>query len=147
MQTMKVDYENDFYTWLIYNAQLLREGRLSEIDTVNIAEELEALGRSEKRELKNRLAVLLAHLLKWQFQPEKRSKSWQRTLKEQRKQVFEVLKDSPGLRSSLAEFLSNAYDSAIRKAAEETGFDEDAFPQTCPFAFEQIMNDAFYPEK
>lgn len=80
----KQKYEKDFYAWAIHNAKMLRERRLSEIDIENIAEEIESLGKSEKRELLNRLAVLLAHLLKWKFQPAKQSNSWKFTIKEQR---------------------------------------------------------------
>ncbi len=147
MNSNEISYENDFYTWLIYNAQLLREGRLSEIDTVNIAEELEAMGRSEKRELKNRLAVLLAHLLKWQFQPDKRSRSWELTCMEQRREILQLLKENPSLKSKISEILLEAYEAATLLAERETGIQYKTFPENCPFAFEQIMNDAFYPEK
>lgn len=103
MDKLNTDYETDFYAWLMYNAELLRQGRFSEIDRNAIAEELESMGKREKRELISRLAVLIAHLLKWVYQPEKRSYSWECTIKEQRKEIFYVLQDSPSLTSRIDE--------------------------------------------
>lgn len=91
-------YEQDFYAWANRNAQLIRAGKLSEIDVENIAEELEGMGRSEKRAFINRLAILLAHLLKWHFQPALRSRSWQYTIRAQRDQLYDLLEDSPSLK-------------------------------------------------
>jgi len=91
MKKTTISYEQDFYAWLITNVQLIRQGRFAEMDSENIAEELEAMGRSEKRALLSRWSVLLAHLLKWQFQPEKRSHSWKYTLAEQRRRILRLL--------------------------------------------------------
>ena len=143
---MRPKYEEDFYGWAIYTAQLLRDKKMSELDFENIIEEMEALGRSEKHELISRLSVLLSHLLKWQYQPTMRGHSWVYSIKEQRKQSKIHLKDNPSLKSKLDDILIDAYDVAISKAAKETTLDEKEFPQECPYTFDQIMNDEFYPE-
>jgi hypothetical protein len=139
-------HEEDVYGWAIYTAQLLRDKKMSELDFENIIEEMEALGRSEKHELISRLSVLLSHLLKWQYQPTMRGHSWVYSIKEQRKQSKIHLKDNPSLKSKLDDILIDAYDVAISKAAKETTLDEKEFPQECPYTFDQIMNDEFYPE-
>ena len=139
-------HEEDVYGWAIYTAQLLRDKKMSELDFENIIEEMEALGRSEKHELISRLSVLLSHLLKWQYQPTMRGHSWVYSIKEQRKQSKIHLKDNPSLKSKLDDILIDAYDVAISKAAKETTLDEKEFPQGCPYTFDQIMNDEFYPE-
>jgi hypothetical protein len=139
-------YDQDLYTWAMTSAQLLRDGRLDELDREHLAEELESMGKSELRALESRLTVLLAHLLKWQFQPERRGKSWQRTLLEQRKRIARLLRDSPSLRPRLPGVLPDAYDSALRLAAEETGLDETDFPAACPYTPEQALAEDFYPD-
>jgi hypothetical protein len=138
-------YDEDFYAWTRKNAQLLREGRLSEIDTDNLIEELEAMGRSEKRAFVNHLAVLIAHLLKWERQPALRSKSWRYTIREQRAQVADILEDNPSLKHSLGDLLLKAYGKAILRVVKETGLDEETFPPVCPFSADQIMDAAFFP--
>ena len=138
-------YERDFYGWANEQAALLRTGRLSAADIENIAEEIESMGRSEKRELVNRLAVLLAHLLKWQFQPERRGKSWRLTIREQRREVTDVLGDNPSLRSRLSEILVDAYSKALLIAERETDLADDTFPTECPWCFDQVVDDGFWP--
>jgi hypothetical protein len=140
------DYERDFYAWAMKNAALLRQRRLAEIDVDNIAEELESMGRSEKRELVNRLAILLTHLLKWRYQPNRRGNGWRYTIREQRRAVFKSLRDNPSLHPQLAEYLSEAYEDALLKALKQTGLEEGAFSATCPFTLEQILDDNFWPE-
>ena len=139
-------YERDFYAWTLKNAELLRQGRLGEIDLEHLAEELDSMGRSEKRELINRLAVLLAHLLKWRIQANRRGRSWQLTLKEQRRQTTRVLRDNPSLKPLLAEIVVEAYEDAILRAAQETGMEESAFPAGCPFTIDQILEEDFLPD-
>ena len=139
-------YESDFYGWANEQAGLLREGRLAEADIENIAEEIESLGRSEKRELVNRLAVLLAHLLKWQFQPAWRGKSWRLTIKEQRRKIAEHLGENPSLRPNLEDAIARAYRDAIADAQKETSLNEDDLPATCPYTPEQIFDPKFLPE-
>jgi hypothetical protein len=141
------EYANDFYAWVNYNANLLREGRFSELDVFNLIEELEGMGKSELRALNSRLAILLAHLLKWQFQPAYRSKSWLYTIKEQRLQVEELLTDSPSLRNQLDECLKRSFKKAVLLAARETGIEETTFPSICPYSVEEIMNANFLPKE
>jgi hypothetical protein len=104
------------------------------------------MGRSEKRELESRLAVLLQHLLKWQYQPARRGKSWELTIKWQRVDFLKVLRDNPGLKPKLSGLLIDAYQSAVIKASEETGIDEGDFPTICPWSFEDIAKSSFYPD-
>jgi hypothetical protein len=127
------------------NAQLLRQGRLSEIDVEHIAEELESMGKSERRELMSRLAVLMSHLLKWLFQPELRSNSWKYTIEEQRRGVTDLLEDSPSLRHELEDRLAKAYTNALLQAARETGMDKACFSEQCPFSLGQILDEDFWP--
>ena len=139
-------YDKDFYAWAIHNAKLLRAGKLSEIDIENIAEEIESMGKSEKRELTNRLAILIAHLLKWQFQPTRRGNSWKYTIKEQRLQLIDLLDESPSLKIILEERIKHAYEQATVIAARETGLIENTFPKKCPFSLKQALNQKFFPE-
>ncbi len=144
--TENPQYEQDFYAWLIHSAKLIREGRFSEADIENIAEELEGMARSDKRQLINRFAVLLAHLLKWKYQPQKRSASWKRTIKEQRKRIHLLLKDSPSLKHHIEENISDAYEIAVLSAAGETDMDESVFPEDCEYSAEEISDGNFYPD-
>ena len=139
-------YERDFYAWTTEQAALLRAGRLSEADVENIAEEIESMGRSERRELVNRLAVLLARLLKWQAQPALRGNSWRLTIVEQRARLAEHLKDNPSLKSALPDAFATAYRFALLVAQRETGLPEDAFPAVCPWASDWVMAESFLPE-
>ena len=146
MNKLNAIYQKDFYSWIIQNVELIRQGKLSDIDTDNLIEELESMGKSEKRELISRLIVLIAHLLKWTYQAEKRSYSWECTIEEQRNKVLEVLEDSPSLKHSLEERLTIAYQRAIVMAAKETGIQKKYFPIHCPFSLNQIMDNTFYPD-
>ena len=140
------EYEQDFYAWTVHNVKLLREGKLSEIDVKHIAEEIESMGKSEKRELINRLAVLLAHLLKWQFQPERQSNSWKYTIEEQRHEVLDLLEESPSLTHESEDKLDRAYRKAILLAATEMGVNKSIFQDKCPFPLEKVLNQNFYPK-
>jgi Domain of unknown function DUF29 len=139
------DYQKDFYSWTREQAELLRSGRFDELDIVNLIEEIETMGRSEKRELENRLTVLLVYLLKWQYQPARRGQSWQLTIQEQRLEFSDVLNDNPSLKPQLQALLTHAYRKAKIRASKETGLDTDDFPGTCPWEFSQLMDDAFLP--
>lgn len=139
-------YDKDFYGWAMEQAALLRAGRLEEADVAHIAEAIEDLGRSEKRELTSRLAVLLAHLLKWQLQPERRSRSWRLAIAEQRDSVLDRLEDNSSLRTNLADILARAWRSGLRGAQSETELDLDVFPRTNPWTLEQILDGEFYPQ-
>lgn len=133
-------YEQDFYLWTQTIVQNLKENKLNEIDIPNLIEEIESMGRSEKRELKSRLIVLLMHLLKWQYQPEKRSESWRSTITEQRICIEELLEDSPSLRPLLTEVFADCYEKARLKASEETGIKLNFLPQESPFTLEEVIN-------
>lgn len=139
-------YDRDFYAWANEQATLLREGRLHEADIANIAEEIESMGRSEKRELVNRLSVLLTHLLKWQYQPAFRGNSWRLMIREQRYRLENHLADNPSLKSRLGEAAIEAYRLALIGVQRETGFGPEAFPPTCPYSFDQAMDHDFWPE-
>jgi Domain of unknown function DUF29 len=140
-------YERDFYAWANEQAALLRAGRLTEADLENIAEEIESMGRSEKRELVSRLKVVLTHLLKCRHQPMLRCKSWSNTIAIQRDDLADHMADNPSLKDKLPEALSSAYRKAILAAGPETGFDTAIFPSACPWTYEQIMDTAFWPEE
>ncbi len=142
---MDSKYATDFFGWATEQAELLRAGRLAEADIGNIAEEIESMGRGEKRELVNRLAVLLAHLLKWQFQPGLRGNSWRLTIIEQRERLFEHLKENPSLKPTLLEAFGTAYRYALLAAQRESGLPESTFPGVCPYSIEQTMDEAFWP--
>ena len=139
-------YDRDFYGWANEQAGLLRAGRLSEADIDHIAEEIESMGKSERNQLTNRLAVLLAHLLKWQFQPALRGNSWRLTVREQRRWIARVMAQNPSLRPELGAILDDAYGDALLIAERETGLLELAFTPTCPWSFEQILEPDLWPE-
>lgn len=138
-------YDKDFYSWAMENANLLRQEKFSELDIEHIAEELESMGRSDKRELASRLAILIAHLLKWQFQPTMRSTSWQLTIKAQRIGILRLLRESPSLKHQLNSIEEDAYEEAKVLAAKETGLIESTFPLGCPFTFDQCLESEFLP--
>lgn len=138
-------YETDFYAWANEQAALLRAGKLTAADIEHIAEEIESMGRSEKRELVSRLEVLLLHLLKWQFQPERRGTSWEVSISNSRDQLTDHLDDNPSLKAKLPEAVETAYRRARRDARAETGLSQSTFPATCPWAFEQMMDEGFWP--
>lgn len=138
-------YDRDFYAWANEQAALLRAGKLSAADIEHIAEEIESMGRSEMRELVNRLTVLLTHLLKWQCQPGGRGNSWRLTIKEQRNQLVRHLRYNPSLKSRLVEAIDDAYSDAILSAARETNLDLSAFPPVCPWVAGQIIDADFWP--
>jgi hypothetical protein len=139
-------YDHDFYAWTQEQARLLRAGRAAELDYEHIAEELEDMGKSEKRRLESHLTQLLAHLLKWRYQPERRSPSWEITIIEQRARVKKTLTDSPSLKHTLPDTFSEAYWYARLEAARETGKPLEEFPQDLPWSLEQVMDEQFRPE-
>lgn len=140
-------YSEDFYAWAHQQAELLRSGRLADADIEHIAEEIESMGKAEKRELTNRLTVLLLHLLKWQFQPVRRGASWQATIKVQRRDITALMDDNPSLKSQLQATMIQAYGNAVIEVAAETGFPESSFPAVCPWDFAKLMDAEFWPEQ
>lgn len=140
----KPKYEEDFVLWLDHQAELLRQGRVHELDLENLAEEVESIGRSDKREVYDRLTVLLAHLLK--YQPDKRTRSWGSTIREQRRQLRLVFQDSPGLAKNYApDAFDDIYQDARQDASDEAGLSIKTFQETCPYTLEQTL-DEFFPE-
>ncbi len=131
-------YDQDFYLWIETISKQLKAGKFAEIDLANLIEEIESMGKSEKRELKSRLIVLLIHLLKWQYQPEKRSESWRSTITEQRICIELLLEDSPSLQPLLIEIFADCYEKARLKASEETGIKLNFFPKESPFTLEDV---------
>lgn len=140
------EYEKDFYAWTKHTAELIRQGKFDEIDAENVAEEIESMGRSNKRELISRLAVLMAHLLKWKYQAERRSKSWMLTLKIQRIEITRLIKQSPSLKYDIESTVEEAYEEAVILAARETLIDESDFSKECPFTLAQCLNTDFLPD-
>ena len=138
--------DDDFALWALEQATLLSEGIFDRLDVENLVEELDYLGNSQRTEIGSRLNVLVAHLLKWQFQPEHRSNSWRATLLEQRTEINRILKRSPSLKSYPAQELAEQYPIAVLKASGETGLAEGTFPSTCPYTIEQILDPAFLPD-
>ncbi len=141
-----IDYETDFYAWASYHAQLLREGKFSELDVEHLAEELENMGKNNKRELVSRLKILIGHLLKWQYQPGGRSTSWRSSIVEQRLQINDLIADNPSLKPQLLEAITKAYSNAVELASDDTGFSESVFPKICPYSQEQILTKGFLPQ-
>lgn len=139
-------YEEDFYGWVMANAQFLKAGNLSEIDLENLIEELISLGGNQYDQLVNRLAVLMAHLLKWQYQPNFRGRSWSGTLKEQRLRIKSVIKKNPSLKNKITEAVTEAYESSLAIVEKETRIDLKLLPVDCPYSFEQCLDSEFYPE-
>lgn len=139
------DYERDLHQWLMSSAHLMRQRSFNEVDAEQIAEELEAMGKRERRELISRLTILLAHLLKWQYQPARRTRSWQNTLAIQRSELSDLLEDSPSLRYELEQTIDRAYERAKLIAEDETGPEAAIFPQECPYALEDITDPTFLP--
>ncbi|MEP0819171.1 DUF29 domain-containing protein [Trichocoleus sp. FACHB-46] len=146
-KTINTLYEADFYAWTQEQAKLLRAQQWDLVDVANLIEEIETLGRQERRELRNRLTVLLGHLLKWQFQPEKRSNSWLATVREQRREVATLLQENPSIKAYLSEALQLAYQSGIDLAVRETELPYETFPEACPYSLEQALNDEFRPNE
>lgn len=139
-------YETDFQRWLLKNAHLLREGRFGEVDIMNVAEELEDMGRSEHRALGSHIAVLLLHLLKWQFQPTHRGSSWQLSIDNARDAIEELLNESPSMRGGVPELIENKYRIARRNTVTETGLSARAFPEQCPYTPEQVLMHGYLPD-
>ncbi|MGF6641874.1 DUF29 domain-containing protein [Paraburkholderia sp. MM6662-R1] len=136
---MSTLHDTDFHAWTAEQAELLRAGKLAEADIVNIIEELEDMGSSERSQLTNRLGVLLTHLLTWAYQPERRSRIWRATVDEQRVRIARLILKNPSLKSYQAEAVEDAYAGAIYAAERETGLDSDVFPRDCPWTFDEAM--------
>ena len=141
-------YDEDFHDWTQATAALIRQQKWQDVDWQHVAEELEALGKRDRRELESRLVTLMLHLLEWRFEPERRQRgrSWQRTILEQRRQVAALLADSPSLRPRAPDALARLYPHARQLAAAETGLPADTFPAACPWTTSQLLDSHFWPE-
>jgi hypothetical protein len=142
----RADYETDFFAWTQEQAQLLRARATPGLDWDNLAEEIDSMGRRDRRKLESRFRRILHHLLKWQAQPGLRGPSWQRTLREQCRQAEKLLQESPSLRPEIADLIATAYPDALADALAETGLRPQTFPATCPFTPDQILDPGFLPE-
>ena len=142
-EPVRAEYERDFYSWLMEQARLVREGRFEALDRDNLAEEIESLGREQFNKLVGALRVLLLHMLKWDHQPAKRSRSWAISIRQQRLELDDVLADNPGLRPRIGEALERAYRKARLQAVKETGLAEKRFPAACPYVWKDIVTRTF----
>ncbi len=138
-------HDKDFHAWTLQQADLLKAGKLHEIDLDNLIEEIESMGASERNQLQNRLKVLIGHLLKWQFQPAYRTRSWNATIEEQRLSVMTLIEDNPSLKSILDERITKAYPQGVLLAVKETNLDKKTFPSSCPYSVEQLFDLEFFP--
>jgi len=138
-------YQRDFSLWLEATAQLLKERRFTELDIENLLDEIESMGRSERSAVRNNLMVVLVHLLKWQYQPDKRSTSWHVSILEHRRRLEDDFQDSPSLRNYYIEVFTKCYRNACKQAAIETGLDLATFPAESPFTPEQVLDSDFLP--
>ncbi|MDJ0509321.1 MAG: DUF29 domain-containing protein [Crocosphaera sp.] len=139
-------YDKDYCLWLEETVQLLKEGRLTELDINNLIEEIEDMGRSEKKAIKSNSRILLMHLLKWKYQPDKRSKSWKSSIIEHRKRIRDSFLDSPSLKVYFADNFDLCYQDAKELAAAETGLPIDKFPNQCPFSQQDTLQPDYCPE-
>jgi hypothetical protein len=136
-------YERDFYSWLMEQARHVRAGRWASLDRDNLAEEIESLGREQFNKLESALRVLLLHMLKWDHQPALRGRSW--SIREQRLRLGDVLADNPGLGPRVDEGVVRAYRRTRLRAVKETGLEEESFPETCPYSWDEIVSRDFLP--
>jgi len=140
-----VAYDDDHYAWVLEQIALLEAARFSDLDIAHLTDELKYLANMTKREIENRLTVLLQHLLKWQFQPDRRSNGWRATIIEQRRRINAELTDSPSLRRYPAIVMEEEYVVARLRAADETGLPVKRFPSTCPYSAGEALDERFWP--
>ena len=138
-------YNRDFYAWTQAQSLNLQQERWQSLDIPNLVEEIESLGRQQRQELRNRLAILLGHLLKWDYQSEKRSRSWLATIRVQRLDIEDLLDDSPSLKPYLEEAIAKAYRKGVQLAIQETNLPDHQFPNECPYPLTNILSTNFYP--
>lgn len=143
---LKKEYEKDFYAWTMHNAELIRKKRFSEMDFEHVAEEIEEMGKSHERSLASRFEVLIAHLLKWQFQSHYRCNSWRATIQEQRLRIKKLLKQNPSLKNEVDAIFSDVYDEAVLIAVQDTNLSEKTFPKKCPYSLEQCLKENYFPQ-
>jgi hypothetical protein len=135
-------YDSDFYSWSLDQAKLVREGQWDRVDRENVAEEIESLGREQFNKLESAIRLILLHLLNWDHQPRKRSRSWVLSIRDHRIELEDIIDDNPGLRPRLEEAIARAYRRARVQAARETELDDKVFPETCGYSFDDITSRA-----
>lgn len=140
-------YDTDYLKWIETTVEKLRVGDYSNIDWQNLIEEIEDMGRSERRSLESNLVVVLMHLLKWEFQPDRRSGSWKASIAEHRRRIRKAVKDSPSLRPYLEEVFSECYADAVEQASAETGLSVETFPQSCIYSAIEVLDSEFLPDE
>ncbi len=153
MNTLSLTYEQDFPSWINQHIALLKTSRFQELDIDHLIEELEGMANRDKNELVSHLKILIAHLLKWQFQlkqlserwEEFKGSSWRSSIIEQRSEIHDQLEDNPSLKRLLTEAVAKAYPKAVTLAIKETGLAAKTFPKECPYSVEQLLEDDFYP--
>jgi Domain of unknown function DUF29 len=138
-------YETDFYAWTQEQARFLRDRQWNQIDLHNLIDEVESLGKQQRQELRNRLSVLLGHLLKWEYQPQGRSRSWLSTIRVQRRDALRLLQENPSLKPVLADALLEAYEDGKDLAMGETDLPQQTFPLACPYRLSEVLDSRFYP--
>ncbi|MBC7969153.1 MAG: DUF29 domain-containing protein [Verrucomicrobia bacterium] len=138
-------YEADFYAWTQEQVRLLRHQQWNQIDLPNLIEEIESLGKQQRQELRDRLSVLLEHLLKWEYQHQQRSRSWLATLRLQRLDLADLLEDNPSLQPYIEEALRKAYLKGVELAVGETDLPGSTFPVECSYSLAEILDKCFYP--
>ena len=145
---MNTSYESDVVAWAKEQAALIRAGQFDQLDLTHIAEEIEDVGKSEQRELASRMAVLLAHILKWKFQPQKRSVSWTLTIKEQRRLLVRRVQKTPSLSPMLSdpEWVDEIWVDAKSLAEKETGLDMSTYPEICPWSMADVLTPEWLPD-
>ena len=139
-------YGQDFYAWVEEQVAALRSGHMQQLDLENLAEEIEDIGRSQRRAVKSALTIILIHLLKYRHQSERRTNSWRATIREHRRRVRNELADSPSLRPYIERILADCYEDAREAAADESGLPITTFPTDCPFLLDQALNRNFLPQ-
>ncbi len=147
-QTARTPYDKDVILWSEEQARLLRGRRFSELDLEHLADEIEDVGRSEKRELANRIAVLLAHLIKWRGQPDNRTNSWRATINDQRRRIALAIKETPSLKAVMRDALwqEGVWLDARSQARKEMGLAGEELPEACPWPLDQAVDPEFWPE-
>jgi len=136
-------YDKDFYTWSQEQGRLVRDGRWGDVDRENVAEEIESLGREQFNKLESAIRVILIHMLKWDHQPERRSRSWALSIATQRTELEDILDDNPGLKPRIGEAIVRAYRRARLEAMNETGLKKSTFADVCPYSFDDITSRPF----
>lgn len=138
-------YKHDFNAWVHSQISLLTQGKVSELDIEHLVEELEDMGKSNLNELESRYVILIAHLLKWQFQSDYQGRSWLNSIDEQRVQIGRLLRKFPSLKPKIQEAVEDAYPDALKLAVKETRLDKSIFPISCPYSNEELLDDDFLP--